>query len=162
MKIDVLWRSGSIETFDSTYFSSADGAGWAWGNIFLDLSDPYGIGIVAMTRAVPFGKNEFARFADGAGEQKILIDADAVGDLMLLKVDGNPVLMRASLDEAGNPFLDFTAELSHMLLPKRSPAAPADAVQVDAETGEVLEGADSEPDEEAAGEAFSDESVDLF
>ena len=127
MNVTVIWKSGSITEFSTTFFSSGEGAGIALSDDYLDLGDPYGRGIAIMRRAWTF-RGTGARQLSPTDEEeiKLIVPAEDVCDVLALEEGGRVVLERVRdvADESGvvRPERAFDGELRNMLLPA-GPAA---------------------------------------
>lgn len=125
LDIQVLWSSGSVMEFQTTFLASGNGGGYSASQEFLDVSRPAKRGVLLLRRAFTFDKPDPERFCDdGTAEQKVLIEPSKVIDVVRLRVDGETVLARAYLDDDGSLDPSISAPLLNMVLPGCPEVAP--------------------------------------
>lgn len=125
MDIQVLWASGSIMGFQTTFLSSGNGGGYCSSQDFLDVSRPARRGVILIRRAFTFAKQAPERFCDeGIAEEKVLVEPDRIIDVVRLRVDGETVLARAFVDADGALDPSIEAPLLNLVLPGWPEVAP--------------------------------------
>lgn len=148
MDIQVLWASGSIMEFQTTFLSSGNGGGYCTSQEFLDVSRPARRGVILIRRAFTFDKPDPERFCDhGVKEEKVLVEPDRVIDIVRLRVDGETILVRAFVDADGSLDPSIDAPLLNMALPGWPEVAPGRPITPapgsDVEAGQGGDSADS-------------------
>lgn len=177
MNISVVWASGSIAEWNTTFLSSDNGKGAGLSKDFLDLADVTMVGVVLVRRYYPFDSEELRTFTNVPHkEQKVLVSPDEVRDILTLSVDGKLALARVVSDDEGRPVVSQDGVLCNMLLPDNDVVQGVPPTEPDGESDDELgepgneggdaEGAAGEP-EEVPGEAgdfdepdFGDEFYD--
>ena len=177
MNISVVWASGSIAEWNTTFLSSDNGKGAGVSKDFLDLADVTTVGVVLVRRYYPFDSEELRTFTNVPHkEQKVLVSPDEVRDILTLSVDGKLALARVVWDDEGRPVVSQDGVLCNMLLPDNDVVQGVPPTEPDGEPDDELgepgneggdaEGAAGEP-EEMPGEAgdfdepdFGDEFYD--
>lgn len=167
MDIQVLWASGALMEFQTTFLASGNGGGYCASQEFLDVARPAKRGIILVRRAFAFDKPDPERFCDdGIAEEKVLVEPGRVIDVVRLRVGGETVLARAFVDADGTLDPSIGAPLLNMILPGWPEVAPgrpiastpgpgvqeasADVPAVTPATGTAPsgpQGADPDPDE---------------
>lgn len=127
MNVVAIWLSGSITSWSTTILTSGNGEGISASEEFLDLSDPYRLGIILIRRYFSFEKAAIRSFSDDADEdQKVLIKPDEIENLLTLTVDGKMALAKVIYDEEGKPQVSMHGELTNLLMPDEPTDPPED------------------------------------